>query len=252
VTTKIPKTIQLYQLPISHFCEKVRWALDYKGLLFERRNLLPGLHAKTASRLTGQTALPILHDQTRIINDSAQIIDYLDQQYPHQPLTPIDHKLEAQARAWERFADQEIGVHVRRCCYYYLLDYPEIFIELLSQQTAWYGKFVLRCMFGQLRDRMRALMNISKQGFLESKARLELAVEKVAAQVLLGSHLAGPQFSRADLAVAALFAPLCRPSGYGVNWPKMPAELEQFAEPYHEILEWVNQTYHHYRSPVTK
>ena len=36
--------IELYQFPISHFCEKIRWTLDYKGLSHKTRNLLPGLH----------------------------------------------------------------------------------------------------------------------------------------------------------------------------------------------------------------
>ena len=34
----------LYQFPISHYCEKVRWAMDYKKLEYKAKNLLPGLH----------------------------------------------------------------------------------------------------------------------------------------------------------------------------------------------------------------
>ena len=35
----------LWQLQISHYVEKVRWALDYKRVPHVRRTLLPGLHA---------------------------------------------------------------------------------------------------------------------------------------------------------------------------------------------------------------
>jgi glutathione S-transferase len=34
--------ITLYQFQFSHYCEKARWALDYKGLAYAPKNLLPG------------------------------------------------------------------------------------------------------------------------------------------------------------------------------------------------------------------
>ncbi|MGR9114583.1 MAG: glutathione S-transferase N-terminal domain-containing protein [Gammaproteobacteria bacterium] len=34
--------LTLYRFPVSHYCEKVRWALDYKQLDFQTKNLLPG------------------------------------------------------------------------------------------------------------------------------------------------------------------------------------------------------------------
>ena len=45
--------LKLYQFAISHYCEKIRWALDYKGLNYETVNLLPGQHVKTIRKLTG-------------------------------------------------------------------------------------------------------------------------------------------------------------------------------------------------------
>jgi glutathione S-transferase len=40
--------ITLYQFQFSHFCEKARWALDYKDLPYTCKNLLPGLHTRVA------------------------------------------------------------------------------------------------------------------------------------------------------------------------------------------------------------
>jgi glutathione S-transferase len=34
----------LWQLQVSHYVEKVRWALDYKHVPHIRRSLLPGVH----------------------------------------------------------------------------------------------------------------------------------------------------------------------------------------------------------------
>ena len=40
----------LWQLQISHYVEKVRWALDYKRVPHVRRTLLPGLQAVKGER----------------------------------------------------------------------------------------------------------------------------------------------------------------------------------------------------------
>jgi hypothetical protein len=43
--------IELYQFPFSHYCEKVRWALDYKGIAYRTVNLLPGFHFRYLAKL---------------------------------------------------------------------------------------------------------------------------------------------------------------------------------------------------------
>ena len=54
--------IKLYQFPISHYCEKIRWALEYKGLEYRKVNLLPGFHIKTTTKLVGKSSVPVLTD----------------------------------------------------------------------------------------------------------------------------------------------------------------------------------------------
>ena len=39
--------VKLYQFCISHYSEKVRWALDYKDIKYQPVNLLPGQHSRT-------------------------------------------------------------------------------------------------------------------------------------------------------------------------------------------------------------
>lgn len=65
--------ITLYQMPISHFCEKIRWTPDYKGIAAKRRNLLPGFHARIARTLAPQTHLPVLEHDGVVIQGSAAI-----------------------------------------------------------------------------------------------------------------------------------------------------------------------------------
>lgn len=84
--------ITLYQFQFSHYCEKVRWALDFKGLPYARRNLLPGLHVKIAKKLVPKSCLPIIVDGGTVVQDSSAIITYLDERFPERPLTPRDSK----------------------------------------------------------------------------------------------------------------------------------------------------------------
>ena len=52
----------LHQFPISHYCEKTRWHLDWKGLTYTTRNLLPGVHLVVNRRLGGAGTVPLLVD----------------------------------------------------------------------------------------------------------------------------------------------------------------------------------------------
>ena len=72
----------LHMFPASHYNEKARWALDWKGLPHRRVPYLPGPHAPQIQRLTGQTATPVLVTNGRAIAGSAQIIDALESAYP--------------------------------------------------------------------------------------------------------------------------------------------------------------------------
>ncbi|HEY9121195.1 MAG TPA: glutathione S-transferase N-terminal domain-containing protein, partial [Marinobacter sp.] len=75
--------IRLYQFAISHYCEKVRWALDYKGLSYETISLLPGQHVKTIRKLTGgDSSVPVLDHDGHRVQGSKEIIDYLDETFP--------------------------------------------------------------------------------------------------------------------------------------------------------------------------
>ena len=58
--------LKLYTFNISHFSEKARWALDYEGIAYEERVLLPGPHQLVTRRIARRTHVPVLeHDGIR-------------------------------------------------------------------------------------------------------------------------------------------------------------------------------------------
>src|SRR5206468_5548753 len=99
----------LWQLPLSHYNEKVRWALDHKRIPHIRRSLLPGLHALKARRLTGDTATtPVLTLDGRSIGDSTRIIAAIEARWPQSPLYPEDEGERRRALELEEFFDEEL------------------------------------------------------------------------------------------------------------------------------------------------
>ncbi|MGR9046731.1 MAG: glutathione S-transferase family protein, partial [Gammaproteobacteria bacterium] len=155
--------LTLYQFPISHYCEKIRWALDYKRLDYQVKNLLPGMHRALALKMAESTTLPILVHDDKAVQNSNEIIDYLDRHFPENPLTPTEPHLREEALAWENFADEHIGIPVRTVCYQILLDHPEVLVPLFTEGGPWYGPMFMKIIFPKLSRRMRALMKINEK-----------------------------------------------------------------------------------------
>ena len=70
---------ELWQFRLSMYPEKVRWALDFKGIQHIRHSLLPGLHVAQLLPRFGQKCMPILRHEGRVLKSSAAILDYLEQ-----------------------------------------------------------------------------------------------------------------------------------------------------------------------------
>lgn len=240
--------IKLYQFPISHYCEKIRWALDFKGLEHEVVNLLPGLHTKTTKKLARYSSVPVLTDGENTIQNSREIITYLDENYPEKSLTPEDEIIRLESLTWEKYLDEELGIHVRVCCYHILLDHPNIVIPFFTHNGPWYAKILMKFSFSKLQSKMRQLMKINDETFIQSKLKVDQAIDKIYNQLKDNEFLAGSQFSRADLAAASLLAPLCMPDGYGLDWPsKIPVRLQELMDEYGDKTAWVNGVYTKYR-----
>ncbi len=70
--------LELYQFELSAYCEKVRLILDYKGLAYKKRDVVPGVGQLELFRLSGQRQVPVLKDGDTYIADSTEIAFYLD------------------------------------------------------------------------------------------------------------------------------------------------------------------------------
>ena len=82
--------IKLYQFPCSHFCEKARWALEYKRVAYQPVNLMPRFHLKPMRKLAPKSCVPVLVDEETVVQEASAIITYLETKFPSPALTPHD------------------------------------------------------------------------------------------------------------------------------------------------------------------
>ena len=192
--------------------------------------------------------MPILVHDGKVIKESSNIITYLDEQFPVKCLTPEDKLLRDEALKWEDYLDNEIGIHIRLCCYHILLDYPEILVPFFAHEGPWYGKFIITRMLPKLRVKMLKLMNINDQSAARSREKLSKAIDKLYDHYQQNSFLVANTFTRADLTAAALLAPLYMPDQYGLNWPDpLPVELQALVDEFSDKTQWVHEMYRQFR-----
>ena len=130
------KTPVLSHLEISHYNEKVRWALDYKGVAHVRRAVTPGLQELTARRLRAGRTVPVLEMNGRAIGDSTKIIDEIERRWPQPPLYPADPEERSRALDLEDYFDEQCGPDARRVLFNDNLAEPETFLAMFAVPTA--------------------------------------------------------------------------------------------------------------------
>src|ERR687891_2752451 len=104
-----PGTPVLWHLEISHYNEKVCWALDYKRVRHVRRAVTPALQELRARRLRAGRTVPILQVNGRAIGDSTRIIEEIERRWAGPPPYPADPGQGTRAPDLEACFDEKCG-----------------------------------------------------------------------------------------------------------------------------------------------
>ena len=203
--------LELYDFTFSHYSEKARWALDFKGVPYTPRHLLPGFHMRTTRKLAPRSSVPILKTDDAVIQGSTEIIDFLEQTFPDRSLTPPDPQDASSALEWEKYLDVEVGVTLRLWFYYHTLPDRDRAMKFLCADATWLQRSLFALSFTPLRRKMTQLMNINAETASNAERRFALAFDRLDQALERGPYLVGNRFSRADLSACALLWPLCRP-----------------------------------------
>jgi glutathione S-transferase len=248
----------LWQISISHYSEKVRWALAYKGIDHQRRSPLPGAHIALALWITrgDSVTLPILRIDGRTIADSTAILAALEERYPEPPLYPADPAQRRRALELEDYFDEELGPHARVLPFHELINEPDVFAEVASRAvpgplgkakrfTGAYARAYTSLRWGANDD---AAAEAAREGIVAAMDRLDAELATSG-----GSYLVGETFSVADLTAASLFYPIVGPAEgpLPADQPS-PAALERFRDSLHDRpgFRYVEEMFRRHRRPV--
>lgn len=240
----------LWHFPISHFNEKVRWALDWKKIPHVRKALAIG-YMPRAWWATGQPRLPILFLDGAAIADSTRIIAALERRYPEPALYPRDPEERRRALALEDFFDEEVGSPVRTVILAPLFERdPDAAIGALSVGMGGAAPRMMRAIFPAFRAFYRMRHGMHDAAAAAAPGIVRAAFDRVAAEVGPSGYLVGDRFSVADLAAASILAPIVVPAEHPHRPPEpLPASFAEFRASLadHRAFRWVVDTYRRHR-----
>jgi glutathione S-transferase len=248
----------LWHIPVSHYSEKARWALEYKGVEHDRRTPLPGAHMLYAEWLTrgGSATLPVLRLDGETYGDSTAIIAALERRSPEPALYPADAAERQRALELEDFFDEELGPAIRRFVWHEMRTDREGMAEVATNMVPpplrrfgparsgarRFGSTFVKLRYGAADDEAA---EAATERVLAALDRLEEELESSGRE-----YLAGDSFSVADLTAAALFYPLVLPpQGPRVLPNRLPDTFERFRAPLKERpgYRWVERIFARHR-----
>lgn len=241
----------LWHLPVSHYSEKVRWALDHKRVPHARRALIGGIHIPLALVITRgrHYTLPLLELDGHKIGDSTAIIAALEETYPEPRLYPAAPDERRRALELEDWFDERLGPDIRRFVFHALRGDPERFDALAASQIpAAMSRY--RRLAGAYGRAFTALRyRTADQGRAdEALCGVTAALDRLESELGDRQYLVDDGFTVADLTAAALFYPLVLPPEGPLQMEPPPAvaEVRRSLEG-RRGYQWVNEMFAHYR-----
>lgn len=213
--------ITLYTIPISHYGERARWALDHAGLDYDERHHLQMFSWFVAWGIGGHKTLPVVETNQRTLTDSADVVQWASEQ-ASTPLYPDDRVKRDEILTFEYEMAQIYGVETRRFAYGWFFRSLDLCLPYNAGRAPNYQLALL--------DQGRAVaMPIAKK-YLQVSPERELSardiclktLDKVAKRLADGRpFLFGDQFTAADLTFASLSAPSVLPTQFPVPLPQL-------------------------------
>ena len=242
--------MKLLEFPHSHYCEKARWALDYKGVPFQAVALLPGLHLITVRKYAPDTYVPVLLSDNEVVQGSSDIISYLEQKYPSHSLTPTDADQRQTCLEIEYAMDKRLGENIRRVLYDGLLAYPEFMRYCFTHPMPIVKQLFFRIMYPMLRYKIYKTYVVSAVKVARARREFDVAMSEIEQTLMQRKYLVGERFTRADLSVASMLSLLVMPAEHPFPWREIPdPKTRIFLDEYrdHPVSDWVRKMYQDHR-----
>jgi glutathione S-transferase len=215
--------LTLYTFAMSHYSEKIRWALSACHLPFREVIMAPALHVVPALRMGGRgsTTLPILcedrlNGRKAHIQDSTRILLWLDERHGPLDILPQGTELRNECLAIENRFDA-IGQDVARFLYADGFKHDARILALWTRHAKpWEARLIGR-LYPLIKWVFKQRLNLGPRSLARSEHRLQQALAWLEGRLSDGRlYLVGSRLSVADITAAALLAPLACPHQHPV------------------------------------
>jgi glutathione S-transferase len=219
---------RLLTIPISHFCEKARWALDRAGLEYVEERHVQGVHQIKARRAGGGSTVPVLVTEEGVFPDSEDILRYADERIDEERrLFPAAEGLRDEVVTLCRELDAGLGPEGRRLMYAHMLGLKGPMLRVNNQGVPGWEARMMSVLWPVMTRWGRRELGIGPDTVRVEEENVRCAFDAIAERLADGRpHLCGERFTAADLTFACLAAAVLVPPQYGVRLPQ-PDELPE-------------------------
>jgi glutathione S-transferase len=222
---------RLVTIPISHFCEKARWALDRAGVEYVERPHLQLIHVLAARSAGGGATVPVfVSDAGDVLAESGDILRWADTQVgPERRLYP-DGDLGIEAGAFEAWLGHGFGPDGRLWLYHETLPVVSELQQWALAGVPRWERVLFRASGPAVAMALRRYLGVDSASARAALDRVGRVFDAVAERLSDGRRfLLGDRFTAADLTFAALSAPMLLPAAYGSPLPPLEAMPDALA-----------------------
>jgi glutathione S-transferase len=216
--------LRLVTIPISHYCEKARWALERAELPYREERHVQGIHRLAARRAGGGSTVPVLVTPEGSIGESQQILEWVDERLPvERRLFPQEQRSRAEVDRLCRRFDDVLGPHARRLLYVHMLRDRRLALRFNNEGVPAWEARTIRYGWPAIERVIQRVLEIRPESEAEDEPIVWGELDFVAELLADGRpYLCGERFTAADLTFAALAAAVIVPPVYGVTLPQPP------------------------------
>jgi glutathione S-transferase len=254
MTPPVKQPVCLIAIPVSHYCEKIRWALTRSEIPFVEERHMPPFHRfatrrvgrktelvteaerhlspinRFVSRFVGGQSVPVLITEIGILTNSKEILKYVDAiTSDRSKLYPTDPENRQQVENLVETFDSLLAPAVRQWFYFYTFNRTQLIQPLWCQGVPWFERIFFPIVFRWMRSNVFQMYTINVESTAAAHESICKIFEMVESLLTDGrTYLVGDRFSAADLTFATLAAAVVMPIGYGVKFPglnELPSQM---------------------------
>lgn len=222
--------LRLVTIPISHYCEKARWALERAELPYREERHVQGVHQLAARRAGGGLTVPVLVTPDGAIGESSEILEWVDQRLePERRLFPAEPAERRGVQALCRRLDEQLGPSARRLMYVHMFPQRRLMLRFNNEGVPPWEDRAIRWGWPVIKRFAEKVLAITPGVEVEDERVVWREFDHIAELLADGRpYLCGERFSAADLTFAALSAAVIVPADYGTPLPQpeiLPAQI---------------------------